>query len=82
MVAKRHGQRIRTRSKEVGLQFLLNNVMWRTISKAKEEETYYLRDGLHLNPQGKKAVVKEWVTTMYPELADQSDPDEPNDDLN
>jgi hypothetical protein len=63
-MAKRHGQRIRTFAKIAGYHYLINNYMWRKISGAIEELSYFLPDGLHLNPTGQLSVLLEWLETI------------------
>jgi lysophospholipase L1-like esterase len=63
-VAKRHGLRIRTVANRNAYQSLLNNCMWRVVSRAQEEESFYIYDGLHLNEAGKRAVADGWVADI------------------
>jgi hypothetical protein len=60
-MAKRHGQRIRSFSKIAGYHHLINNIMWRKISNSIEEHSFFLPDGLHLNPSGQFSVLIEWL---------------------
>jgi hypothetical protein len=60
-VAKRHGLRIRTMANRNGYHSLLNNCMWRIVSRAQEEESHYIYDGLHLTVAGKEAVTDGWI---------------------
>jgi hypothetical protein len=63
-VAKRHGLRIRTVANRNGYQSLLNNCMWRIVSRAQEEESHFIYDGLHLTEAGKVAVTNGWITDI------------------
>ena len=63
-MAKRHGQRIRTFAKIADYHYLINNYMWRKISGGIEESSYFLPDGLHLNPTGQLSVLLEWLETI------------------
>jgi hypothetical protein len=74
-VAKRHGLRIRTMANHHGFYSMLNNCMWRVVSNAQEEESLFLIDSLHLNDDGKKAVVDGWVIDILAELAYQAEQD-------
>jgi lysophospholipase L1-like esterase len=61
---KRHGQRIQTRAAELGHTSMLTSVLWHRISKAEEDPSYFDLDGLHLNPEGKRAIAIEWSAVM------------------
>ena len=63
-MAKRHGQRIRTFAKIAGYHHLINNDMWRKISNSIEEYSFFLPDGLHLNPTGQLSVLLEWLEAI------------------
>jgi lysophospholipase L1-like esterase len=62
--AKRHGQRLHTRASEAGHVCLYTKALWSKISAAIENPSYYLLDGLHLNPSGNIAIAKEWLNEI------------------
>ena len=55
---------MRSTSTKMNILTMMNNPFWKKISKAEEDPDLYLPDGLHLNPEGKEALVKDW----YPQL--------------
>jgi lysophospholipase L1-like esterase len=61
---KRHGQHIQTRSAELGHTSMLTSVLWHRILKAEEDPSHFDLDGLHLNPEGKRAIAIEWSAAM------------------
>jgi lysophospholipase L1-like esterase len=58
---KRFGQHLRTLTNAAGFHILLNNIMWRRISKAMEESSHFLADGLHLSFEAKIIITREWL---------------------
>jgi lysophospholipase L1-like esterase len=61
---KRLGQGLRHDATPHGIQVGLNNRFWAKISKALQQTKYYLPDGLHLNPEGKRALAKSWLIDL------------------
>jgi hypothetical protein len=78
--AKRHGQNLMTITRDTYITCLVNNCLWHRISSSTENPNHYDLDGLHLTPKGKEAVVREWLTIIFPsitfpEIAETSDPE-------
>ena len=63
--AKRHGQRVRTLAGRNGLECVINNFVWRTITTSTEESDYYENDGIHLDAGGMKMQTREWLTEIF-----------------
>ena len=63
--AKRHGQRLHTRATEAGHVCLYTKALWMKISASIENPSFYLPDGLHLNPLGNTAIAKEWLNEIH-----------------
>ena len=62
--AKRYGQMLRSLCQNAGYHCLLNNILWRRISRAEEESTHYHADGLHITMEAKLLV----ATELLPQL--------------
>jgi lysophospholipase L1-like esterase len=62
--AKRHGQRLTTRAREAGHMALYTKALWKKISIALEEPTFFRLDGLHLNEAGTNMIAMEWSTAL------------------
>jgi lysophospholipase L1-like esterase len=66
---ERHGRRLKSEASKIGLVVYLNNFMWKNKSSLKEKPSYFLSDGLHLNPKTKLIVAKRWtdfISTLQP----------------
>ena len=63
-VAKRHGQRIATLAGRNHYEFTHNMPMWKKICIQLEDSSLFLRDGLHLNPAGNRAIAINWLTAI------------------
>lgn len=61
---KRYGQHLRTLTTAAGFQILLNNILWRRISKSLEESIHYTHDGLHITFEAKLIITKEWLVQI------------------
>jgi hypothetical protein len=57
--AKRYGQHLRDVSHQAGHKCLLNNILWRRISKAQEESYHFRPDGLHIYREAQLLVADE-----------------------
>ena len=65
---KRHGQNLMTITRNTSITCLVNNCLWHRISSATENANYFDIDGLHLSTKGKEAVVREWLTLIFPDM--------------
>ena len=69
-----------TITKDTPITCFVNNCLWHRISSSIEDATHYDLDGLHLPANGKEAVVKEWLTIIFPDItfpedAEAADPE-------
>jgi lysophospholipase L1-like esterase len=62
--AKRYGQLLRPLSHQAGYNCLLNNILWRRISKSIEESAHFTRDGLHITKEAKLLVAQEFLSIL------------------
>jgi lysophospholipase L1-like esterase len=60
----RCGELTRSSGNKHGYTALLNNPLWISVRKRAERSTMFMSDGLHLSPEGSRAVVQYWVTRM------------------
>jgi lysophospholipase L1-like esterase len=63
-LAVRHGLRLRKLATAIGLEVLLNTIMWKRIYKEEPKVELIDEDGLHLNEDGQKVLVGDWLSTI------------------
>lgn len=63
-IAKRYGLRLRSLAEEQNIRCSLNMVLWKQVSKAKENSSLISPDGLHLTKVAKIKIGMEWVNTF------------------
>ena len=63
--AERHGRRLHTEAKKVGITVFKNNFMWRSKSDVLVKSHLFLLDGLHLNDEAKEYVTTRWLNQIY-----------------
>jgi hypothetical protein len=72
---KRHGQHLKTVTRDMPTKCLLNNCLWYRISSSTENPVHFDLDGLHLTNEGKESVVREWISIIYPTITGAINPD-------
>jgi lysophospholipase L1-like esterase len=65
-LAKRFGEMVRSASRGAGAFFLsiVNRIMWGRIARYEPLSGFHKRDGLHLNREGRKRMVRGWMSLL------------------